>query len=175
MKSWAIFVTILLGGFMLPRAAEASLELGTTTGLGWNLELPRMSLGVGADVRWHQVHQYPIILDSALFQHGTLIVVQPRLTARFFLSRNRELQPYVVGRVERELPIVISDSGGWSFVTEQNNEWTGELGAGMRTDLNGHVSVGGEFVARVTYYSFPDTQTQAAGSSAFHVFLQYHR
>lgn len=177
MKAWAIFVTILLVGFMLPGAAEASLELGTTTGIGWNLETPRVSLGIGTDLHWQKVHE-PILyfyLDSLAYRNrdAALIVVEPRLTARFFLSSNREIQPFVVARVERQLPIVIADSGNWSYFKESNDDWTGDLGAGIRSDVSAHLSAGGEFVARVRYYSYPDAPTSSYGSTNFLFFLQY--
>lgn len=179
MKTWALPLILLLG-LAPPTAARASLELGTTSSIALNLERPAWSIGLGLDVHWRVYRDFPsyVIIDSSYFGYrfadATLVVLEPALTTRLFLRTDRELQPYLVTRIQHEIPIVSSESDGLEDeVADMNDSWQVGLGAGMRSDLNARFSIGGEAIAVTRLLSYGRRPTDVSGGVNFLVYLQY--
>ncbi len=173
MKTLAL--VLLLLGLVAPGIAGASLELGTSSAIGLNLEYPRWSIGLGLDVRWQVLRDMGFV-GGEFYRTAdvTLIVLEPAATARFFLSADRKLQPFIVTRIQHEIPIT---SSNWDLLADQVSDhydsWRLGAGGGLRAELNDRFAIGGEVLARTRLIPVEHLPTQVAGAADFLVFVQY--
>lgn len=182
MKTWAVLLVLLLV-LVSPCIAEASLELGTTSTLALNLEQPRWSVGLGLNVRWDVYRNlfysefdtsngYPYF--DVWSGDATLIVLEPSVTARLFLSTDRTVQPFLVTRVRHEFSIVSSESDrAEEDVAEWNDSWRFDIGGGIRSELSSRFAIGGEVVARTSLDPREGEPSGVGGATDFLLFLQY--
>jgi hypothetical protein len=177
MKSW-VFSLIVLLAFLSPAAATASLEIGSTSAIAWNFEHPRWSVGLGLDLQWAVLRdEMTYTSDStyyAQFADATVFIVQPAVTGRLFLGVDPKLRPFLVTRIQREVPVVSSEVKAIADeVRDLFGWWRVGLGAGIRSELSPRFSVGGDVIARTSLRSYRNQPANVDGAADFLVFLQW--
>ncbi len=170
-----LLVLVLLA----PGFANASLEMGTTSVIGVNTESGRWSLGLGLGLEWRTMKDIYMVIPAdtflySIYMDATLFILRPAVSTRYFLTTNEAAQPFLVARIERDIPVASSDVDWFADdLEDQNDDWRFGVGGGIRSRVNDHFAVGGEVVARTEWYSYAHGRTQVRGATDFLVFVQY--
>jgi len=172
----ALGILALTAAFAPACLADISLEVGNASIAGINYEWSRVTLGGGLNVAWFSRPDIVGFSESGLTTTDvSVIVIEPAVSARWFLNESRTARPFLSARVFREIPIANSnDPDLEEDYRQRNDDWSYELGAGLRAFLSERVSLAGEAGVLLRVATVEGSPTDTYGGGVFRVSLLYH-